>query len=123
MEHSQLDEFGKEFKKLLKKYRTLNEDFELFKDRILSYRENGSGKFLFWRPPGIVRISNLGIQTELYKVKHFACKTLKGKGSRSGIRIVYAYFPEQDKVEFVEIYYKKQDSTDCDYQRIKHYYK
>lgn len=123
MEYSQLDEFGKEFKKLLKKYRTLNEDFELFKDRILSYRENGSGKFLFWRPPGIVRISNLGIQTELYKVKYFACKTLKGKGSRSGIRIVYAYFPEQDKVEFVEIYYKEQDSTDCDHSRIKHYYK
>ena len=106
MEYSQLDEFGKEFKRLLKKYRTLNEDFELFKERILSYRENGSGKFLFWRPPGIVRISNLGVETELYKVKHFTCKALKGKGSRSGIRIVYAYFPDQDKVEFVEIYYK-----------------
>ena len=123
MEYSQLDEFGKEFKKLLKKYRTLAEDFELFKERILSYRENGNGKFLFWHAPGIVRISDLRIETELYKVKHFTCKGLKGKGSRSGIRIVYAYFPDQDKVEFVEIYYKEQDSTDCDRGRIKHYYK
>ena len=123
MEYSQLDEFTKEFKRLLKKYRTLDEDFNLFKERILSYRENGNGKFLFWRPPGIVRISNLGIETELYKVKHFTCKALKGKGSRSGIRIVYAYFPNQDKVEFVEIYCKEQDDTDCDRDRIKSYYK
>lgn len=123
MEYSQLDEFVKEFKKLLKKYRTLDEDFTLFKERILSYRENGNGKFLFWRPPGIVRISNLGIETEVYKVKHFTCKALKGKGSRSGIRIVYSYFPDKDKVEFVEIYYKEQDDIDCDRDRIKDYYK
>ena len=123
MEFSFLDEFNKEFKKLLRKYRTLEEDFELFKERVLTYRENGTGKFLFWRPPGIVRISNLGIETEVYKVKHFTCKALKGPGSRSGIRIIYAYFPDEDKVEFVEIYFKERDDTDCDKERIKRYYK
>ncbi len=123
MEFSFLDEFNKEFKKLLRKYRTLEEDFELFKERVLTYRENGTGKFLFWRPPGIVRISNLGIETEVYKVKHFTCKALKGRGSRSGIRIIYAYFPDEDKVEFVEIYFKERDDTDCDKERIKRYYK
>ena len=123
MEFSFLDEFNKEFKKLLRKYRTLEEDFELFKERVLTYRENGTGKFLFWRPPGIVRISNLGIETEVYKVKHFTCKALKGRGSRSGIRIIYAYFPDEDKVEFVEIYFKERDDTDCDKERIRRYYK
>ncbi|MBI2450838.1 MAG: hypothetical protein HYV52_00650 [Parcubacteria group bacterium] len=123
MEFSYLDEFNKEFKQLLKKYRTLQEDFDLFKERVLTYRENGTGKFLFWRPPGIVRISNLGIETEVYKVKHFSCKTLKGRGSRSGIRIIYAYFPDNTKVEFVEIYFKERDDTDCDKDRIKRYYK
>ena len=122
MEYSNLDEFQKEFKKLLRKYQTLDQDFELFKERILSYRENGTGKFLFWHPPVIVRINNLGIQTEIYKVKRFACKALKGKGSRSGIRIIYAYFPDQEKLEFVEIYYKEQDDTDCDRGRILDYY-
>ena len=123
MEFSFLDEFNKEFKKLLRKYRTLEEDFELFKERVLTYRENGTGKFLFWRPPGIVRISNLGIETEVYKVKHFTCRALKGRGSRSGIRIIYAYFPDNNKVEFVEIYFKERDGTDCDKERIKRYYK
>lgn len=123
MEFSFLDEFNKEFKKLLRKYRTLEEDFELFKERVLTYRENGTGKFLFWRPPGIVRISNLGIETEVYKVKHFSCRALKGRGSRSGIRIIYAYFPNENKVEFVEIYFKERDGTDCDKDRIKRNYK
>jgi len=123
MEYSQLDEFAKEFKRLAKKYRTLDHDFSLFKERVLAYRENGNGKFLFWHPPGIVRISNSGTQIELYKVRHFTCGALKGKGSRSGIRIVYAYFPEQEKVEFVEIYYKEQDNTDCNRERIRRYYR
>lgn len=123
MEFSFLDEFNKEFKKLLKKYRTLEEDFELFKERVLTYRENGTGKFLFWRPPCIVRISNLGIETEVYKVKHFSCRALKGRGSRSGIRIIYAYFPNENRVEFIEIYFKERDGTDCDKDRIKRNYK
>ncbi len=123
MEFSFLDEFNKEFKKLLKKYRTLEEDFELFKERVLTYRENGTGKFLFWRPPGIVRISNLGIETEVYKVKHFSCRALKGRGSRSGIRIIYAYFHDGNEIEFVEIYFKERDDTDCDKERIRRYYK
>ena len=108
---------------MLKKYRTLQEDFDLFKERVLTYRENGTGKFLFWRPPGIVRISNLGIETEVYKVKHFSCRALKGRGSRSGIRIIYAYFPDNTKVEFVQIYFKERDDTDCDKERIRRYYK
>jgi hypothetical protein len=33
---------------------------------------------------------------------------MKGKGSLSGIRIVYALFPDLPKIEFVEIYYKKK---------------
>ncbi len=123
MEFSYLDEFNREFKKLLKRFGTLKEDFDLFKERVLTYRENGTGRFLFWRSPGIVRIGNLGIETEVYKVKHFSCRTLKGRGSRSGIRIVYAYFPDNNKIEFVQIYYKERDNIDCDKERIKRYYK
>ncbi|MCS7123738.1 MAG: hypothetical protein RMJ17_04215 [Candidatus Aenigmarchaeota archaeon] len=73
--------------------------------------------------PAIVRITGLKVQTEIYKVKHFRCKDMKGKGSHSGIRIIYAYLPEQNKIEFVEIYYKEKDDIDCDKERIKKYYK
>ena len=61
MEFIYLDKFKKEFKQLLKKYRTLNGDFRLFRDRVLTYRENKVGKFLYWHPPGIVKINNLGM--------------------------------------------------------------
>lgn len=115
MEFSSLPEFDRELKKLLKKFRTLNEDLELFRQRILIKYPRGY-------QPVIFRIDNLGIQDEIYKVKHFRCRTLKYKGSRSGIRIIYAYFPDEERIEFVEVYYKERDDRDCDRKRIlKHY--
>ncbi len=100
MEFSHLPEFDKEVKRLLKKYRTLRDDLEILKKVLMTYPRG--------YPPGIIRISGLGIETETYKVKHFRCKALKHKGSRSGIRIIYAYFEEEQKVEFIVIYYKEK---------------
>jgi mRNA-degrading endonuclease RelE of RelBE toxin-antitoxin system len=115
MQFSTLPEFDKEFKHLNRKYRSLEEDLDVIKSVLEKYPRGFE--------PRIFRISNLGISTEIYKVKHFHCKVMKNKGARSGIRIVYAYFPEQDKIEFVEIYYKEKDDRDCDRQRILKYYK
>lgn len=114
MEFSNLPEFDKQFKTLLKKYRTLEEDLDLLK-RVLETYPRGY-------PPRIFRVSGLGINTEIYKVKHFRCKTLKHKGSRSGIRIVYAFFAQEEKIEFIEIYYKEKDDIECDKNRILKYY-
>lgn len=114
MEFSSLPEFDKQFKTLLRKYRTLEEDLDLLK-RVLETHPRGF-------PPRIFRISGLGINTEIYKVKHFRCKTLKHKGSRSGIRIVYAFLAEEEKIEFVEIYYKEKDDIECNKNRILKYY-
>jgi len=108
-------EFDHEFIGLSKKYRSLKEDIGLLK-LVLEKHPRGF-------PPRIFRISGLGVDTEIYKVKHFHCKTLKNKGARSGIRIVYAYFSDQNKIEFVEIYYKEKDDMDCDKKRILKYYK
>jgi len=115
MEFSSLPEFNKELRQLLKKYRSLNEDLDLLKERILIKYPKGL-------PPNIFRVNKLGIQTEIYKIKHFRCKALKHKGSRSGIRIVYAYFPAKEKIEFIEIYYKQKGDRDCDKDRILKYY-
>jgi len=51
----------------------------------------------------------------------FTCRSLKGKGVQSGIRIIYAYFEEQDKIELVEIYYKG-DKENEDRQRVMTHY-
>jgi len=114
MQFTSVTEFDKEFSNLLKKWRSLKNDLETLKSVLLQMPRG--------YPPGIVRISGLGVKTEIYKVKHFRCKDMKGKGSHSGIRMIYAYFPEQNKIEFIEIYYKEKDDRDCDRNRIRKYY-
>ena len=114
MQFAQLNEFSRELKKLLKKYHSLNHDLALLKSYLQAYPRG--------HEPRIFRINNLGIQTEIFKVKHFRCVSMKGKGSLSGIRIVYAFFPEHLKIEFIEIYYKEHDDVDCDKKRICNYY-
>lgn len=109
------EKFHKEFKKLSKKrFQSLPDDFEIFKDTQLK---------LFHKQKidndGIVRISDLGINYPfVYKVKKFACKSLKGKGVHSGIRLIYAYFANEDIIEFIEIYHKS-DKENEDRERIK----
>ena len=115
MQFSTLSEFDKELKNLLKKFRSLKDDLEILK-RFLEVYPRGL-------EPGIVRISGLGVNTEIYKIKRFRCKALKNKGSRSGIRIIYAYFDSEKKVEFIEVYYKEKDDIDCNKERILTYYK
>lgn len=101
-EIKKLPEFEKEFKKLLKKFQSLDEDLNVFIDKqlVLTHKlgvDNG----------GVVRIAGLGIEEpKIYKAKKFACKSLKGKGAQSGIRIIYSYSSTGDVVEFIEIYYK-----------------
>lgn len=111
---STIAEFDREFKHLLKKWASLEGDLETLK-HILNISPRGYSD-------SVVRISNLGIKSEVYKVRHFRCKDMKGKGGRSGIRIIYVYFPDEEKIEFVEIYYKEKDDRDCDKDRIKRYY-
>ncbi len=113
-----LNEFKREFKKLLKKFRTLDEDLNTFINvqlKLVHKLEKDNS--------GIVRISDLGIDNpKIYKAKKFACKALKGEGVASGIRIIYAYYEEEDIIEFIEIYYKGQKANE-DRDRIIRYYK
>ena len=112
-----LPEFIKELKKLTKKWRTLDSDLLLFiKHQTLAFHKlNQDNK-------GIVKISDLGIDSPtIYKAKKFACRSLRGTGSRSGIRIIYAYFEEEDKIEFIEIYYKGDKENENRERILKHY--
>lgn len=108
-----LDEFKKDFKKLSKKFRTLDEDLNAFitNQLKLTHKKNIDNR-------GVIRISDLGIENpQIYKAKKFACKALKGKGAASGIRVIYAYYEEEDVIEFIEIYYKG-DKVNEDRDRI-----
>lgn len=103
-----LNEFDKEFKKLIKKFKTLDEDL----DNFINVQLNLAHKLNIIEKKNIVKISNLGIDNpKIYKARRFTCKSLKGKGARSGIRIIYAYYEEEDIIEFIEIYYKAQKAN------------
>lgn len=98
MKFDELVEFKRDLKILLKKYRTLNDDLHVVK-KVLELMPDQ-------RPPFSFRIDNLGLGTCNIKVKKIACKALKGKGVNSGLRLVYAYFPDQNKITFIELYHK-----------------
>jgi hypothetical protein len=114
MNFNELDEFQKDLKALLKKYRTLNEDLDVVKKVLEIMPEE--------RPPFSFRIDNLGIETCIIKVKKIACKALKGRGVNSGLRLIYAHYPTEEKIVFIELYHKN-DKENEDKQRIKDNFK
>ena len=113
-----LPEFEKEKKKLLKRFRTIDEDLDNFINvQLKLFHKLGIDS------NAVEHITDLGInEPKIFKVKKFACKSLKGKGVQSGIRIIYSYFENSDRIEFVEIYYKG-DKEKEDRDRIKRLYK
>ncbi len=73
---------------------------------------------------GVVRISDLGIEyPHLYKARKFSCRALKGRGAASGIRVIYAYYPQEDIIEFIEIYYKGKKENEDRERILRHYNK
>jgi mRNA-degrading endonuclease RelE of RelBE toxin-antitoxin system len=98
MKFEQLNEFEKDLKKLLKRYKTLEDDLNVVK-KVLSAEPDA-------RPPFSYRIDGLGIQSCLIKVKKIACRTLKGRGANSGLRLIYAHFEEEEKIVLIELYHK-----------------
>ena len=112
-----LPEFDKDLKKLIKRFRTLRDDLDIFIEKQLQLFHK-----LCINNKGIVQISNLGIEyPKICKARKFACRALKGKGSDSGIRVIYAYFEDVNCVEFIEIYYKG-DKENENKERILRYY-
>ena len=89
MTFEELNEFKKDLKNLIKKYRTLNDDLDVVKQVLTAVPEA--------RPPFSFRIDNLGLNTCVIKVKKIACKALRGRGVNSGLRLIYAYFENKKK--------------------------
>ena len=108
-----LAEFKRDLKRLLKRFRSLNYDIEVLKTYLEEFPEGFK--------PIIFPISNLGIDYKIFKVKKFHCRSLKGKGANSGMRIVYSYLESERKIKFIEIYHKS-DKENHDRKRILNNY-
>lgn len=107
-------EFDKDLKRLLKKYRSLHTDLAVVK-AILKVKPNE-------KPPFSFEINNLGIETCIIKIKKIACDGLKGRGVNSGLRLIYAHFPNDQKITFIELYHKN-DKENEDRKRIMENFK
>ena len=111
--------FTRDFKKLLKKFPSLRDDLEVTKKYSveLFHCKKIDSKSIF-------QIKGVGNCDELqfYKVTKFQCKSLKGRGAKSGIRVVYAFFPVQQRVVFLEMYFKAKQERE-DRQRVADFIK
>ncbi len=110
----ELDEFKKDLKRLLKKYRSLEDDLATIR-KVLKL-EPGE------RPPFSFRINGLGIDLYVIKVRKIACKSLKGRGVNTGLRLVYVYFEDKGEIVFIELYHKN-DKENEDHERILNSFK
>jgi len=106
MNFDEIPEFQKDCKGLGKKYLSLYDDLQEFQ-KVVTVVPLGNSKHF-----------NVIVQTEvLYIIKaRLFCRYLKG----SSLRVIYAYFKQQEKIEFVEVYFKG-DMKNEDHSRIKKY--
>jgi len=108
MNFNELPEFQKEFKRLGKKYKSLPDDLQQFRN-VVSVIPLGNSKHF-----------NIITQTETFYIlkARLFCKYLKG----SSLRIVYSYFEQEQRIEFIELYFKGNKENE-DRERIKEYLK
>lgn len=118
IEYDETPQFQKDLKKLLKRFPTLRDDLEVAKSAAIElyHVQNVNNQSVF-------PIPNFCSENILVcKIKKFACRSLKGRGAKSGIRVVYAFFLKDKKVDFLEMYFKGNKENE-DRDRINEYLK
>jgi len=118
IEYNETNLFQKDLKHLLKKFPTLKDDIEIAKKNAIElYHINKIDNQSVFPIQGFCTS-----KIKVYKLKKFACKALKGRGSKSGIRIIYAFHLETSKVVFIQLYFKGEQLNE-DKNRIKEYFR
>jgi mRNA-degrading endonuclease RelE of RelBE toxin-antitoxin system len=110
------EEFERDWKRLLKKFSSINEDIKTAKTFAIElfHLQNINRQAIFLIP------NFCSDEIKIYKLKKFACKSLKGRGVKSGIRIIYAFYVKNKTIEFIEIYFKGEKEME-DKEKIKRY--
>ena len=108
MNFDEIPEFQKDHKRLSRKYLSLSDDLQEFRKVVTAV------------PLGNRKHFNVIAQTDiLYIIKaRLFCRYLKG----SSLRVVYAYFKQKQRIEFIEVYFKGNRENE-DHDRIKKYLK
>lgn len=101
-------EFQRDFKKLNKRYRSLDEDFKILQLALCVSAMPTDKHAAVLTDQQFYRIVKI----------RMACKTLR----KSSLRVIYAYYEQEQRVEFIELYFKG-DKENEDRERIKEYLK
>jgi len=114
IKYEESDEFKKDFKKLVKRFPSLLEDLATVKKAVIELRhlKNINNLSTFEIPGFSIK------ETSFWKIKKFACKSLKGRGAKSGVRVIYLWREVISQVVFIEIYFKG-DKENEDRERFK----
>jgi hypothetical protein len=117
MIYEETDEFRKDLKRLHKKFPTLPNDIENLKIFCIGMFHGGLNV------NSIVPIEGLcGEDYVAYKVRRIACRSLKNKGSNSGLRLIYVHEKFINKITFLELYFKS-DKENENRKRVKNFIK
>lgn len=105
---SETTTFSNKKNKFSKKYRSIIEDIQNLVNIQL---------FLFHKElitnNGIVQLTGLPFRyPKVFKSRKIACRSLKGKGVKSGFRVIYAYFEKEDHILLIEIYQKSEKANE-----------
>ena len=116
IKYDETAEFQKDLKKLTKKFRSLPDDLKTIKKAVIEMCHiHNIDNFSTFEIPGYTNAA-----VSFWKIKKFACKSLKGRGAKSGIRVIYKWDYKENKITFIEIYFKG-DKANENHQRIKAY--
>lgn len=117
MDYEESAQFARDLKKLLKRFRTLEEDLERAKRFAIEifHADPRVDTNAIEQIPGFCTDEIL-----VCKIRKFACGALKGRGAMSGIRIIYVYHVSARKVVFIEMYFKG-DKENEDQEVLKDY--
>lgn len=57
-------------------------------------------------------LEELGIETCVIKIKKIACKSLRGRGVNSGLRLIYAHIEAEKRIVFIELFHKNEKENE-----------
>ncbi len=116
MNYEETPEFLRDLKRISKKFPSILDDLETVKKNVIELRHvHEKDNLSTFEVPGLDTDKKT---FSIWKIKKFACKSLKGRGVKSGIRVIYALFPEKKSVHLLEIYFKGSQKN-MDYERTK----
>lgn len=116
--YSSIESFDKDLKRLAKKFPSLPEDLDLVKRAAIElfHLKNIDNRAVFPIPDFCSDVY------KVCKIKKFACRSLKGRGVKSGIRVTYFFDIQKLEIVFIEMYFKSEQENE-DRARIKEFLK